>query len=126
MRDQRPYRHVIDSFAWKTEVRPHVAFRASYRCEICHRFTGLHGACDHVVPRSLCDSRNINPWSADNLQWLCQKCHNSKSAGERQLAPAKPRKRPRSNTPGREAYHAALKEEFAIDCNSELEAPAHA
>ena len=109
-------------------MRPHVAFRASYRCEICHRFTGLHGACDHVVPRSLCDSRNINPWSADNLQWLCLKCHNAKSALEKaaDLPAAKPRRRPQSRVEGREAYYAALKEEFAIDCNSELEAPAHA
>ena len=114
---RRQNRTVIDTAQWKKSIRPAIAHRANYRCQECGKFVGLHGHVDHVIPRADCEAAMIDPRDPSNLQHLCPSCHNRKSAHEkaaRQLD-AKPPKRPRSNVPGREAFHAALG--IAVDCN---------
>lgn len=113
----RKNRTVIDTAQWKKSIRPAIAHRANYRCQECGKFVGLHGHVDHIVPRADCEAAMIDPRDPSNLQYLCERDHNRKSAHEKaaRQPDAKPPKRPRSNVPGREAFHAALG--IAVDCN---------
>lgn len=113
---RRQDRSTIDTHDWKARIRPEIAHRANYRCECCGKFCGMHGHVDHIVPRADCEAAMIDPRDPSNLQLLCASCHNRKSAHEKaaRQPDAKPPKRPRSNVPGRETFHAALG--IAVDC----------
>ena len=68
---------------WRHRLRQHVAHRASFRCEHCHQFLGMHGDVDHRVSRRELEQTGGNPWAVENLQYLCQSCHSVKTNKER-------------------------------------------
>lgn len=68
---------------WRHKLRVHVAHRASFRCERCHQFIGLHGDVDHRIPRRELEAKGLSPWDAANLQYLCTSCHSVKTNKER-------------------------------------------
>lgn len=99
--DPRP----LNSDRWRA-TRAFVAQRASLRCEHCHRFLGLSGQVDHIVPRADCALVGIGVFDPTNLQYLCPSCHSAKSARERWAGHIKnPPKQPtRTRVTGREQY----------------------
>lgn len=73
----------IHTHDWRHKLRQTVAHRASFRCEHCHLFLGMHGDVDHRIPRRELEAQGGNPWDADNLQYLCTSCHSVKTNKER-------------------------------------------
>ena len=90
-------------------TRAFVAHRASFRCETCFFYVGMHGQVDHIIPRSDIDLLGVGVFDPSNCQYLCTSCHSEKSNRERWAGhEKKPRKsHTRSNVPGREAFLAA-------------------
>lgn len=98
-------RTILDTAAW-ARTREVVAHRAVYRCQSCRVFTGMHGEADHIIPRAKCPAHGISPFNQSNLQWLCQRCHASKSAKERWDGKRRKGPKPirRSKVPGRSVF----------------------
>lgn len=90
-------------------TRAFVAHRASFRCEHCFAYVGMHGEADHIVPRGTCELLGIGAFDPSNLQYLCNSCHSQKSNRERWHGHEKrpPKQHTRSTVPGREAFLAA-------------------
>lgn len=90
-------------------TRAFVAHRASFRCECCFLFVGMHGEVDHIIPRSDCGMLGIGVFDPSNLQLLCPSCHSQKSNRERWAGHTKrpPKPHTRTNVTGREAFMAA-------------------
>ncbi len=74
---------ILGHYDWRHTLRKHVAHRASFRCEHCHAFLGLHGDVDHIIARRDCDAHGVSPWDVTNLQYLCAPCHSVKTNRER-------------------------------------------
>ncbi|MBE1282145.1 MAG: hypothetical protein GJ676_02420 [Rhodobacteraceae bacterium] len=72
----------LNNDRWRA-MRPFIAQRAAFRCEHCHKFLGMTGHVDHIVPRSDCEDMGISVYDPSNCQYLCASCHNSKSNRER-------------------------------------------
>lgn len=104
----RTNRAPLHTQRWR-EVRAHVAHRASFRCEHCHRYVGMHGDVDHIIPRRDIALLGVGVFDPSNLQYLCQSCHSQKSNRERWAGhtPKPPKPHSRSRVPGREAFMAA-------------------
>lgn len=87
-------------------TRAFVAHRASFRCEHCFAYVGMHGHCDHIIPRSEIDLLGIGVFDPSNLQLLCHSCHSSKSGRERAAGRERkpPKQHTRSNLPGRDKF----------------------
>lgn len=76
-------------------VRSFVAHRASFRCEHCHRYLGMTGDVDHVVPRNVCEDIGIGVFDPSNCQYLCPSCHSTKTNAERYAGHEKRARMPR-------------------------------
>jgi 5-methylcytosine-specific restriction endonuclease McrA len=72
----------LNNDRWRA-MRPFIAQSAAFRCEHCHKFLGMTGHVDHIVPRSDCEDMGIHVYDPSNCQYLCASCHNSKSNRER-------------------------------------------
>jgi 5-methylcytosine-specific restriction protein A len=107
----------LNTPTWRDSVRPFVAHRASFRCEKCFRYVGMHGQVDHIQPRDQEHVHGMHVYDPTNLQYLCPSCHSAKTNVERQeaaggtggetgkcLATRPPR---RSKVPGREKFMSA-------------------
>ena len=103
-------RSTIDTYLWKSRIRPKIAERADYRCENCEEFVGTHGDVDHIVPRAHCDAAMIDPRDPSNLQYLCKSCHSRKTNSERWAGhQRKDRTVPRrAKVTGRDSFLSAL------------------
>lgn len=90
-------------------TRTFVAHRASFRCECCFAYVGMHGEVDHIIPRGTCELLGIGVFDPSNLQLLCPSCHSQKTGRERWHGHEKkpPKAHTRTNVTGREAFLAA-------------------
>jgi 5-methylcytosine-specific restriction protein A len=71
-----------ESEKWKS-VRDEVRKRDDARCQTCGRFNVGRMIVDHIRPITKRDLENRNfekLYGLDNLQLLCQDCHNRKTA----------------------------------------------
>lgn len=76
---QRPNREIYDSTRWR-KLRKMIITREPF-CRTCKQMDVLMAAkiIDHIVPIN----KGGDPWDEGNLQPLCKKCHDVKTAQER-------------------------------------------
>ncbi len=74
------------SFEWREVIRPRIALRDMYTCQLCGRIVGIKPNdwhCDHIEDRPVGAPLNVEQWDRDsNLRTLCVACHNAKSGGK--------------------------------------------
>lgn len=70
------------TYRWKL-LRLEVLKEQDYTCQEClNKGIVKHGnVCDHISN----EQRRIDFWNKDNLQCLCDRCHNRKSQSERRI-----------------------------------------
>lgn len=67
---------------WRRQ-RKLALMRDHYQCQACGKPTGESGHVDHIKPRPRGAPYNAREWDRlDNLQTLCERCHNRKTARE--------------------------------------------
>lgn len=74
---------ILNLHEWRHGIRQSVAQRASFRCEHCHKFLGMHGDVDHRIARRELQAKGLSPWDPNNLQYLCTSCHSVKTNKEK-------------------------------------------
>ncbi len=107
----------INTPTWRDSVRPFVAHRASFRCEHCFTYLGMHGDVDHIEPRAQEGVHGFHVYDPTNLQYLCTSCHSAKTNAEKREAAGgsggetvysfKTRPPRRSKVPGRDKFMSA-------------------
>jgi 5-methylcytosine-specific restriction protein A len=96
-REGRPnsYRRGYGGKAWKA-ARKAALIRDNFQCQSCGRVCGEGAQVDHIIPKRILDSNDL-----DGLQTLCPQCHARKGHQERLLASGSQSRSGRSpETPG--------------------------